>query len=176
MPSRALLRLAAPVAVVSVVALAGGAVAHGEDTMCRVVKDEAISPGLSLQGSSGVFRTVSTGVITCVGDVNGYKPTGPGTFTESGRYGTKDPDTCLGGGEAEGNFIVSIPTSGGLKSVTRDFRITYGEPSVRGGVIAGKIEGNDFHGTLDIIPTEGDCVVRPVTRIYAVQDLMFFSA
>jgi hypothetical protein len=172
------LRAALPLAVVSLLSLAVAdlAQAHGVGTTCRVVKEDVISPGLSLQGSSGTFRTVAQGVITCVGEVNGYEPTGAGTFTERGRYGHADPDTCIGKGEAEGEFAVSIPTAKGVQKVTREFRISYGEPSVRGGVVAGKIEGNDFYGHLDAIPLEGDCVLRPVTRIHAVQELVFFPA
>jgi hypothetical protein len=173
-----MLRVALPVTVVSVLWLAAAAPAsgHGGATMCRVVKEDVISPGLSLQASSGTFRTVATGVITCVGMVNGYEPTGPGTFTEQGRYGHADPDTCIGEGEAEGRFFVSVPTEKGIQKVTREFRIAYGDPSLRGGVVAGKIEGNDFYGTLDVIPLEGDCVLRPVTRIHTVSELTFFPA
>lgn len=171
-------RVAAAFAAVQALSLAtaGAAPAHGGETVCRIVKDDVVSPGLSLQGSSGSFRTAATGVITCTGMVNGYEPTGPGTFTEQGRYGHKDPDTCVGNGEAEGRFNVAIPTEKGIQKVTREFRISYGEPSIRGGVVAGKIEGNDFHGTLDVIPTQGDCVLRPVTRIHVVQELTFFPA
>lgn len=174
----ALLRLVVPFAVVPGLTLAvpGVASADGPETHCRIVKENAVAPGLSVQGSSGTFRTPAAGVITCEGLVNGYRPTGPGTFSETGRYGTKDPDTCLGGGEAEGRFDVAIPTEGGVQKVAREFRITYGEPSLRGGVVAGKVEGNDFHGTIDVIPVEGDCLLRPVTRIHVAQELRFFSA
>lgn len=71
---------------------------------------------------------------------------------------------------------VVLPTEKGIQKVTREFRIAYGDPSLRGGVVAGKIEGNDFYGTLDVIPLEGDCVLRPVTRIHAVSELTFFPA
>ena len=178
MPALPRAALAVAVAMVPVLSLAtaGLAQAHGAGTTCRVVKEDVIAPGLSLQGSSGTFRTVATGVITCAGMVNGYEPTGAGTFTEQGRYGHADPDTCIGKGEADGSFTVAIPTQKGIQRVTREFRIAYGEPSVRGGVVAGKIEGNDFYGHLDVIPLEGDCVLRPVTRIHAVQELVFFPA
>ena len=55
----ALLRAALPLAVVPVLCLAtaGLAQAHGVCTVCRGVKEDVITPGLSLQGSSGTLLT-----------------------------------------------------------------------------------------------------------------------
>jgi hypothetical protein len=154
----------------------GSAAAHDGQLNCRVQHETAFAPGVSMAGGAGTFSSAKPGVIACTGgNVNGHVATGPGMFTQKGRYGTKDPDTCLGG-EGEGSMTISIPTDAGVQTVTREFRFTFGEPSVRGGVIAGKVEGNDFYGTLDAIPLDGDCVLRPVTRVYVMADLTFFAA
>ena len=138
---------------------------------CFIDKDDTLSPGLSINPSSGTFATPADGVVECHGPVNGHKPTGDGRFSEVGRYGTKDPDTCQGGGEGDGRFVVTIPTDAGDQRFAALFTFTYGEPSTRGGVVAGRFEGDGFHGTFDATPKEGDCVTRPVTRIHTVDEI-----
>ena len=144
---------------------------EGKGTECFIDKDETLSPGLSINPSSGTFATPADGVVECHGPVNGHKPTGDGRFSEVGRYGTKDPDTCQGGGEGDGRFVVTIPTDAGDQRFAALFTFTYGEPSTRGGVVAGRFEGDGFHGTFDATPKEGDCVTRPVTRIHTVDEI-----
>ena len=140
---------------------------------CFIDKDDTLSPGLSLEPSSGTAVTPAPGIIECHGKVNGFAPTGDGQVTEEARYGTKDPDTCTSGGEGDGKFVVSIPTSGGVQKFVATFTFTYGEPSTHGGVVAGRITGDGMHGTFDVTPKEGDCVTRPVTRVHTVDDLRF---
>ena len=153
---------------------------EGKGTECFIDKDDTLSPGLSFNPSSGTFATPADGVVECHGPVNGHKPTGDGTFSEVGRYGTKDPDTCQGGGEGDGRLVLSVPTDGGEQRFEAPFTFTYGEPSTRGGVVAGRFEGKGFHGTFDATPKKGDCVTAPVTRIHTVDEInfdeSFFSA
>jgi hypothetical protein len=144
---------------------------EGKGTECFIDKDDTISPGLSVTPSSGTFATAAEGVIECHGPVNGHKPTGDGTYSEVGRYGTKDPDTCQRGGEGDARFVITIPTDGGNQRFAAPFTFTYGEPSTRGGVVAGRFEGDGFHGTFDLTPKEGDCVTKPVTRVHEVQEM-----
>jgi hypothetical protein len=140
---------------------------------CFIDKDDTLSPGVSLQPSSGTAATPAPGIIECHGKVNGFAPTGDGQVTEQARYGTKDPDTCQSGGEGDGQYVVTIPTSGGVQKFVAVFTFTYGEPSTHGGVVAGRVKGDGFQGTFDITPKEGDCVTRPVTRVHTVNDLRF---
>lgn len=144
---------------------------EGKGTECFIDKDDTLSPGLSVKPSSGTFATPADGVVECHGPVNGHKPTGDGTYSEVGRYGTKDPDTCQGGGEGDGRFVMTVPTDGGEQRFEAAFTFTYGEPSTRGGVVAGRWEGNGFHGTFDVTPKDGDCVTKPVTRIHEVDEV-----
>jgi hypothetical protein len=151
-----------------------------KDAECFIDKDDVLSPGLSLSPSSGTAVTPEPGIIECHGKVNGAAPSGDGTVTEVARYGTKDPDTCTSGGEGDGKFDISIPTSAGVQTFSAVFTFTYGEPSTRGGVVAGKLSGKGFHGTFDATPKKGDCVTAPVTRIHTVDEInfdeSFFSA
>jgi hypothetical protein len=142
-------------------------------TECFIDKDDVLSPGLSIRPSSGTAVTPAPGTIECHGKINGHDPTGNGQVTEHARYGTKDPDTCQDGGEGDGKFEISLPTNGGVQTFTLLFTFTYGEPSTRGGVVAGKFTGQGFHGTFDATPKEGDCVTKPVTRIHTVDEVEF---
>ncbi len=144
-----------------------------KDAECFIDKEDILSPGLSLSASSGTVATPRPGIIECHGKINGAAPTGDGQVTEAARYGTKDPDTCTSGGEGDGKFDISIPTSAGVQTFSVVFTFTYGEPSTRGGVVAGKFQGKGFHGTFDATPTEGDCVSAPVTRIHTVDEIHF---
>jgi hypothetical protein len=173
------------VMVVAIVALAlapaavGVTRAHGDPlgdenekgAHCFIDKDDTLSPGLSLQGSSGSVATPGPGIIECHGKINGADPTGDGQVTEEARYGTKDPDTCQGGGEGDGKLNISIPTSAGLQTFVATFTFTFGEPSTHGGVVAGRFQGDGIHGTFDATPKQGDCVSKPVTLVHTVDDM-----
>jgi len=144
-----------------------------KDAECFIDKYDDLSPGLSLSPSSGTAVTPEPGVIECHGKINGSLPTGDGQVTEVARYGTKDPDTCTSGGEGDGKFDISIPTKAGLQTFSVVFTFTYGEPSTRGGVVAGKVQGEGVHGTFDATPKKGDCVTSPVTQIHTVDEIHF---
>ena len=172
---------AAAVALALVPAAVGASRANGDPlgdenekgAHCFIDKDDTLSPGLSLEPSSGTAATPAPGIIECHGKVNGHDPTGDGQVTEEARYGTKDPDTCQSGGEGDGKFVVTIPTSGGVQKFVAVFTFTYGEPSTHGGVVAGRITGDGVQGTFDVTPKEGDCLTKPVTRVHTVDDLRF---
>jgi hypothetical protein len=65
-----------------------------QGTRCTFDFEISFSPGLSMTPTTGTHG--GTGPLTCDGVVNGEQPTGSGTLTDDGRYGTKDPDTCSG--------------------------------------------------------------------------------
>ena len=144
-----------------------------KDAECFLSMNEVLSPGLSLTPSSGTAVTSEPGDVECHGKVNGAAPTGDGQVNGAARYGTKDPDTCTSGGEGDGKFDISVPTSAGVQTFTAVYTFTYGEPSTRGGVVAGKLQGKGFHGTFDVTPEKGDCISAPVTRIHVVSEINF---
>ena len=159
----------------TIVTLTGGLrpAAAGGGFQCTSVHDVDLAPGLSIHPSSGTV-SAPTGTIECRGTVNGHTPTGAGPYSEEARYGTRDPDTCQDGGEGEGRFSFTLPTTGGDQQVARSFTFTYGELSTRGGVVSGSFEGEGVTGTLEVTPLEGDCVTEPITRI-RVEAAFFFS-
>jgi hypothetical protein len=142
-----------------------------EPTRCTFSHDPDLSPGLSSEPTSGSFTDPGGGTIECHGPVNGHEPTGPGTYTDSGRYGSSDPDTCLGG-EAEGDPQFVVPTDAGPQTVTDHIKIVYKEPSTKGGVLHATFEGEHSSGTIELTPTKGDCLSAPVTKVNGTGEII----
>jgi hypothetical protein len=151
-----------------------GPTAQGDDEVhCSNVHELTLSPGLSIQPTAGTFKEVS-GQMDCRGMINGRTPTGPGSYSDSGRYGTTDPDTCQNGGEGDGVFSSTIPTNDGTMVLTGPYTYTYGDYSANPGYVSGKFSGNGVHGTFKVRPLEGDCITKPITRVHV--DAEFFFA
>ncbi len=162
--------------VLSTLALAGivapGPMASADYAVrCSAVQELTLSPGLSLQGSSGTFENTS-GRMECTGPINGRTPTGPGSYADSGRYGTRDPDTCQDGGEGAGVFSAVIPTADGNMMLTASYTFTYGDVTTNPGYVSGKFSGDRVRGTFRVRPVEGDCITKPITRAH--EDLDFY--
>lgn len=143
-------------------------------TTCTVEIPVALAPGLSLaQGSTGTFDNKALGTVSCDGPVNGFEPTGPGTFLAEGTYGTQDPDNCLDGGEGQGSYTVVFPTAEGENGVTLPFTLEFAAPSRTGGLIGIHTQGDGFVGEFSGMPTAGDCVTAPVTEVRALGTIVF---
>lgn len=143
-------------------------------TTCTVENPVTLSPGLSLQGSTGTFDNQNRGTVECDGPVDGVQPTGKGTFLDKGSYGTKDPDDCVGGGEGEGAYTMVLPTAHGEHTVVLPFTLEFGAPSTAGGLVGVHTRGDGFTGEFGGTPTAGDCVSAPVTEV-VVQGKIVFS-
>jgi hypothetical protein len=152
-----------------VVLLAGGwlgvpapAARADPKTTCTFTSAISLQPGLAVVPSSGVFTSGGeTGTVSCDGPVRGIVPTGPGTLGVEGRYGTKDPDTCFTG-EGEGRFSFTFPTAAGPGKRSNVFTFSFSLVGLSGS----NFSGDGFGGGFDEVrPEEGDCLVRPVTRI-----------
>ena len=138
-------------------------IAHAaEKTNCSFTSAIALAPGLSVVPSAGTFSSGGeTGSVTCDGPVRGIVPTGPGTLGVEGRYGTKDPDTCFAG-DGEGRFSFTFPTASGPGKRSNVFTFSF---SLIGLSDSG-FSGDGFGGGFDEVePEEGDCLLRPVTKI-----------
>jgi hypothetical protein len=134
-----------------------------QGTNCTFDFEISFSPGLSMTPSTGTHG--GTGPINCDGLVNGQQPTGDGTLTDDGRYGTKDPDTCSGS-EGDGSDTIKIPTANGVETVVSQYTYTAGDRvPTKGGVGAGSFKGTRFTGTFEFTVLEGDCVNEPVTKV-----------
>src|SRR5437762_9548193 len=99
--------------------------AAGSATHCTFTSTITLTPGLSVVPSAGTFSSGGeTGTVSCDGPVRGIVPTGPGTLGVEGRYGTKDPSTCFGGG-GEGRFSFTFPTATGVGKRSNTFSFSY---------------------------------------------------
>jgi hypothetical protein len=134
----------------------------GPKTNCTFTSTITLQPGFSVVPSSGTFTSGGeTGTVTCDGPVRGIVPTGPGTLGVTGRYGTKDPDTCFAG-EGEGRFSFTFPTARGPGKRSNVFTFSFSLI----GLSPSGFSGDGFGGGFDDVePQEGDCLVHPVTRI-----------
>lgn len=141
-----------------------GAGAQQVRTECVVTVPVTATPGFSETPSSGSFFTPGgeTGTVDCKGPVQGETPTGAGTFSTDGRYGTGSPVTCSAGGDGWGVHSMTVPTSQGKKNLKSAFTFKFG--GLENGVISGAFEGDYYSGTFETRPRKGDCVTAPLTE------------
>jgi hypothetical protein len=123
-----------------------------------------LEPGLrSTVESQGTFETAA-------GDEGTYQcrtyglGKSTGQATGWGDYGTRDGDSCDGGGEGDGNIRLHDRRS----SSTTHFTFTY-SPFSDDGTALGEFRGDGFEGTFTLTalgePEAPDCLVTPVTRV-----------
>lgn len=154
------------------VVLAGPTATAADEVHCSGVHELTLSPGLSIQPSTGTFKD-QFGRMECHGPINGRSSTGAGSYADSGRYGTRDPDTCQDGGEGDGVFTSVIPTNDGDVVLTASYTFTYGDFTSNPGYVSGQFSGDGVHGTFKIRPLEGDCITKAVTRAHEELDFYF---
>jgi len=131
-------------------------VAADSTESCTGEGDFTLTPGLSTSPSSGTFTTGGeTGTLSC-------KSGAKGNFGFSGKYGTKDPDSCSSGGE--GTATDTWKFSNG--TVPDDVEFLYG--AFQGGVLGGSFKGPRSSGTFEVTSIEGDCVSKPITKAHVV--------
>jgi hypothetical protein len=153
-------------AVIAVAFAFGGATpieAAPQGTKCKHELEFTLSPGFSMTPSTGTRH--GEGTITCDRPVNGKQPTGAGTVTDEGRYGTKDPDGCISGSEGDGIDTFEIPTADGMVKIESYFTYNGIRPSTKGAVLSAEFEGTRYTGNIELTPAEGDCVTAPVTKL-----------
>ena len=114
-----------------------------------------LNPGVSGTATSGAFIDPGGGTVECKGAVNGS-----GDYTDSGTYSNA---TCQSGGTAEGDPTFTING----QTFTDHIRIVFGKepPHFPKGLVRATFEGEKVKGTIDLMPTKGDCVSSPVTQI-----------
>jgi hypothetical protein len=134
-------------------------------TQCTFETDVVASPGLTTSSSSGTVNSDKDGTFACDGPVNGKQPTGAGTSNFAGRYGTKDPDSCQSGGEGDGVFTLTIPTSSGTEHIKNTETYAYGAFKA-GAPFSGTFQGDRMSGTFEAQPIDGDCASKPVTKFH----------
>jgi hypothetical protein len=125
---------------------------------CAISIPTRLSPGFSLKSSTGTYGTGGEhGTITCIGSLDGYRVTGPGTFGFEGVY----VGDCFGN-DGSGTYSFTVPTELGSKHFT-------GSYSERRTGFNGPVEashpGGRFEGRFLVLPQKGDCLVSPVTEV-----------
>ena len=137
------------------------------ETLCSFTFDATVSPGLTASASKGTWTTNGeTGTIDCDGPVKGEQPTGPGKLGIEATYGEGSPegDTCAGGA-GTGRYSATIPTANGPVSMADDFTYRFGRVPSGGQVGVAEFRSKNWSGTVEFVPTEGNCFERPMTAI-----------
>ena len=169
--------LAVALAMVGTVVPGGRPAQARDEVHCVNVHEVALSPGLSLRGSSGSFTVEVVKTMDCQGQINGRTPAGVGSYGEEpGRYGTVDPDTCQDGGEGDGVFFASIPTADGDVAIRAPYTFTFGDLTSNPGFVSGEFKGDGVRGTFKVKPVEGDCVTSPITRVHVDAEFWFLPS
>ena len=122
---------------------------------CTAEADFTITPGVGANPSSGTFTTGGdTGTLTC--------KSGKGTMGFSGKYGTKDPDSCGSGGEGTATDTYKFADG---STLTDDVEFIYG--AFQNGLVGGSYKSARASGQFEVTPLEGDCVSKPITKAHA---------
>ncbi len=135
-----------------------GAQGTASTAVCVHRWTDSISPGLTITARQVTFTSHGeTGTITCIGQVNGNTVTGTGTFGEVGTF----RGTCASG-NGSATFSFTVPTTAGPATFSVPVTFTYAA-----GV--GLSSSAVFPGTFVVVPTAGDCLLTPVSRIAVVR-------
>lgn len=170
MRGRSLLLLLAVVGVLAPGEPAGAA----DEVHCVNTHDVTLSPGVSIRDSAGSIDVIPVQTMECDGPMDGRKPTGAGWYgEETGRYGTENPDSCQAGGEGDGVFFATIPTSDGDLELRAPYAYTFGDMTANPGYVSGEFSGEGVRGAFKLVPVEGDCVSGPITRVRVNAEFWF---
>lgn len=135
---------------------AAPAAAQSDLAACVGSWEISFSNGVRLVTGNSDFTTGGlTGTINCVGTVDGSPVTGPGTFGKEGAV----EGSCLAA-KGAGTIQMQIPTADGIKTIEFPFQMdtSLGVGFKSGGPLVGPL-------TFLFIPTQGDCLMSPVTEI-----------
>ena len=148
--------------VITALAAANAAATPVTSATCVGVLSVQFTPGFtSLPGSGLGSSGGETGKMTCLGTLNGKPITAPGTFGVQESYTTGA--ACLTD-QSSGRVPVTFPTTGGPVSMTgvvQAHRVGLLE------FIDVEFPGSTFTGIAVIVPTQGDCLIMPLTRALA---------
>lgn len=120
---------------------------------CTIVSTQDITPPITPDfGHHSSTSHGLTGTADCTGTVGGQQVAGTGSFMLNS-HGTADCES----GSGDGNFVLRIPTIGGIKTVPGQFHFSFTAfpPGVT--VLTG-----DLTGSLTFLSGDGDCVNTPL--------------
>jgi hypothetical protein len=156
--------VAAALAVGTAAAFAAPAEA-AQDTLasCTPRLPVTVTPGFTpTPGGSGTITTFGeTGSITCVGELGGDRVTGVGS---AGIHYAYTQGSCTGH-IGLGTVSVSIPTTGGIKHLEGTLHVKRTALVVQA---VADFPGAGFTGLGVVIPTQGTCLLTPLTAATVV--------
>jgi hypothetical protein len=135
-----------------VVGVAGVPSGADSGSHCTFEHVPNLDPGVSYKPTNGRFIDPGGGTAECKGAVNGSGP-----YTDSGTV----QGTCQDGGTAEGDPTFTI----GGQTYTDHVKIRFSPRLSENGLVHATFEGAKTKGTIELMPTKGDCVSSPVTQI-----------
>lgn len=148
------------------------AIADEPDTPCTASVTVALTPGISVQPSSGALKSADAGSLACTGKVNGKEIVGGGTGGAIGKYGVDAPNSCSKlDGKAAFKIFAELPTKDGTVKWSDDVVGTYA-PLQQNWFFGGTFKGPKSYGTYRITPAgpQHNCVVMPVTSLLIQAD------
>lgn len=121
-----------------------------------------LSPGLQLlkatQGTNQSFG--ESGILNCIGTLDGLPIAGPGTIGFSGNYSGK-----CSGATGIGTWSFTIPVNDHGITELIQHSGTYSAPNV--GVVLtfdGQFQTGSLKGAGVVLASQGDCVLKPITK------------
>lgn len=145
------------VALLALVTMAPSSATEESTASCHLTWVLDFSPGIEATEQMSEWTSHGpTGTADCEGQVSGHEVTGEGTTGSTGIYA----GSCAGG-RADETLTVAVPTTGGTQHVT------FSDVELDVGPGFGTKEHEAFVGPVlfVFVPTRGDCVTEPVTRI-----------
>lgn len=121
-----------------------------------------ISPGLfALKESQGSNQSFGeTGTLNCAGTLDGHRIVGPGTVGFAGQYG----GTC-NATTGVGTWSFSLPVDDNGTTRVVHHAGAYTSPGVGLLIVfTGKFESGQLAGTGPVVPVQGDCLLKPMTK------------
>lgn len=138
------------------------AAAASLEAVCSAKIPLNLNPGLKLlvrtQGSNQSYG--ETGVLSCVGKLDGYTVAGPGTV---GFVATYDGTCNSATGGGSWFFSVPVNDNGGIRVIHHTGY--YQGPSVSLVIsFNGTFETGRLAGTGPVVPVQGNCLTQPMTK------------
>jgi hypothetical protein len=122
---------------------------------CTFVTTQDINPPITPEFRTHASTTGGlTGTANCTGTIDSAQVTGTGSI---GVNAVAESDCTTG--TAMGTFVLQVPTTEGIKTVTGQFESTFG-PVPGGGITV----TGDLSGTVTTLSVVGDCVNTPVSQ------------
>ena len=146
--------------LIAVLATADASAAPATSATCTGLMTVSLSPGFTPAAGVGTATSGGqTGEMLCLGTLDGHQITGTGTFGVKEKY--TSGAACLTD-TSKGQVFATFPTTGGPISITGTLQAR------RVGLVESigiQFPGSQFTGVAIDVPTEGNCLTDPLTRV-----------